>query len=185
DFTRTGEDLLVLQPVELATLPASSGARDAGAPLDRPGRLAVADADEPVALEGERGQAGQRALPAPGVVPEPAPALRGHPDGPDRQLVADHDDLVAAPFLPRVGAGRAQPRRERGVRLTPGRAHRVPEVRVVARAAQDLQALADGPAPQPVPGRQQPVVDAHRWPVAGRDRRRGLAGPFERRAVDG
>src|SRR5688500_18608716 len=137
DLARTEEDLLVLQPVELATLPlgpraprTGSGAGDGGPGLDRAGRLAVADADEAVPVERERGEAGQRALPAPGVVPEPA-ALGGHPDRPDRQLVADEHRLVPAGRGPGLVDHRLHALDDGRVRLAPGRAQRVPEVAVV------------------------------------------------------
>src|SRR5690606_3171873 len=63
------------------------------------GRLAVADRDDPVALVGERGQRGQRALPPARVVPQP-PALDEGPHDPDRQLMADQHRLVAARRVP-------------------------------------------------------------------------------------
>src|SRR5437868_13761662 len=87
--TRTAKDPLVLQLVELDTVPARSGARDRGAAFGQGGGgLAVTDADQLVAVEGEAGQAGQRALPAPRIMGQPAALGRGS-DHPDRELVAD------------------------------------------------------------------------------------------------
>ena len=96
----------------------------ASGPLGRPGgrrhgdqvrgRLGVADADDLGAVEVERGEAGQPALPPARVVPEPL-ALDVPAQRPDRQLVRD----AAPPRAPRRRPGRRAARRT-SARRSPG-----------------------------------------------------------------
>ena len=82
------------------------------------GRLGVADADQPVAVEGERGQAAQRALPLARVVQE-ARSSSVQPGHPDRQLVGDDHRLVARGRVAGVEHRGQHPRRRSRCRARP------------------------------------------------------------------
>jgi hypothetical protein len=147
------------------------------------GRFGVGDRLEPVTVEGERGDAAQRALPAPRVVEEPAP-LGAQPADPDRQLVRHDQCLVALGLTTCVLDRGPHPVGDLGVRLAPRRPERVDQV-PPDRGPPD-QALAHGEplALEHVGRLDDPLVEDRRHAAHPCERSGGLLGPLQWRRHD-
>src|SRR6202042_3776142 len=129
-------------------------------PLAPAGRLGVAHPDDlPVAVA-EAGHAGQGALAAARVVPQPA-ALDAAPGDPDRQLVADAGRLVPVRLPRGVRHRGAHPRLDLRVRLAPRRPERVPQVLPVLGPPQRAVADAEPHPLEVVPRLDEPRGDLY------------------------